>query len=175
MRMSVLSRCSVVPPCQRRPPFAIPLSLARGPHLLASSLTLTSRPRTLPRTRSCRVFTGQSPTRSTSFGARTHSLSCTPADPLVPLSRTTHAPVELRHGPSSVSWLPSSSCHVRCPGELRLLANNARHPLVCSLPFCFSRSTLTGPFSTLQQLRIVDPRSRRASAAIQGSLSLLSR
>jgi hypothetical protein len=139
-------------------PFASPLSLARGPHLSSSSLYLTSRPCTPPWTRLGHAFPGGFPTCPTSFWSPhplTHSPRSVapPADHLAPLYCTARTPVELRRGPPSVPWPPSSSCRVCCPGELRLLASNMRHPLFCSLPLNFSRSMLTGPFFAPQELR----------------------
>jgi hypothetical protein len=54
-------------------PFAYAPSLAHGPHLSATSPSLTSNPRTPSWTRPRRTFLGHSPTRPTSFGALTHS------------------------------------------------------------------------------------------------------
>jgi hypothetical protein len=65
------------------------------------------------------------------------------------LSRSAHAPVELRGDPPSVPWSSSSFCRVRCLDELRLLTSNAGHPLLCPQPLCFAWSELTG-LCTLQ-------------------------
>jgi hypothetical protein len=136
-------------------PFARPLSLAGGPHLSATSPSLTYRSRSPSWMRPQRAFPRHSLTLLTPFlePAPTHSLSCTLSRPTLHLSRTARAPVELRRGPSSVLWPPSSLCRVCCLDELRLLASNARHPLVCPQPLCFARSTLTGLFTVQPKLR----------------------
>jgi hypothetical protein len=88
-------------------------SLARGPHLSATSPSLTSRPCSPPWTRPQRAFPGHTSMRPTSFW-RLHPLTHSPrsvapqADPLAPLSRTVHTPVQLRRGPSFIPWPPSS-------------------------------------------------------------------
>jgi hypothetical protein len=139
------------PPCQRRPPvresslagpWAPPVNLLPFPNLSPAHSTVDAPKSCVSRTL---------PKNLTSFWSP-HPLAhsprsvAPPADPLAPLSRTARAPVELRRGPPSVPWPPSSSCHVRCYGELCLLASNVRYPLVCSLTPYFARSMLTGPF-----------------------------
>jgi hypothetical protein len=52
--------------------------------------------------------------------------------------------VEHHRCPPAVPRPLSSSCRVRCPGELRLLTSNSRHPLVCPHPLYFPRFVLTG-------------------------------
>jgi hypothetical protein len=70
--------------------------------------------------------------------AHTHSL--TPLAQLRPqlkslaLSRSVHAPVELRRRFATVPWPSSSVCHVRCLDELCPIARTPGHPLVCSQP-----------------------------------------
>jgi hypothetical protein len=89
--------------------------------------------------------------------ARTHSLApltqlCPQSNTLAPLSRTARAPVQLRRGPPSIPWPPSSFYRVCCLGELCLLASNTRHPLVCPKPLCFARSALIDLFTMQPEL-----------------------
>jgi hypothetical protein len=152
--------------------FVSQLSMARGPHMSASSHSLTSRPRTpswtRPRTPSWtsprRAFPGHSLTCSTSFWIP-HPLAhypCSvapPTYPLAPLSRTTHpgSSAGIRRGPVLVRLSRSSPRHVYCLHELCLVTNNLEHPLVFSLPLYSSRSMFTRPFFTAQQLRCRRP------------------
>jgi hypothetical protein len=58
-------------------------------------------------------------------------------------------PRELRrHSP----WSPLSPHRVCCLGELHPVTRHPGHPSIRSFPLCFSRSTLTGPFSAPPQL-----------------------
>jgi hypothetical protein len=122
-----------------------------------------------------RAFPGHSPTRPSPFLelARTHllpSLSCALSQMPSLLSLALHAPVQLRRGPSSIPWPPTSFCHVCCFGELRLLNSNARHPLVCPKPLCFARSALISLFTVQPELCRRRPKAslcpRRCSSAL---------
>jgi hypothetical protein len=132
-------------------PFASALSLARGPHLSATSPSLTSRPRTPPWTRPCLAFPGHLLTRPTSFLSLhpTHSLYSPRSAPLhTPRTYLSHcscpwSTIAVRRDLGSVPQPPSSSCRVHCPGELRLLASNSRHPLLCPHPHYFPLLALT--------------------------------
>jgi hypothetical protein len=79
-------------------PFVSPLSLAHGPHLSTSSLSLTSRPRTPPWTRPSRVFPGHSLRTWPLSGARTHLLT-----PLAQL-RPQQTPLHLSLAPRVHLW-----------------------------------------------------------------------
>jgi hypothetical protein len=162
-------------------PFAYASSLASRPHLSATSPSRTSRPCSPPWTRPRRAFPGHSPTRPTSFWSL-HPLAHSPCSiapqktPLAPLSHTVRTPVELHRGPPSVPWPSSSPYRVCCPGELRLLTNNTRHPLVCPQPLYFSRFTLTGPSSCSRRpppltrgLAVSLPSFKRPRALSQGN------
>ena len=83
---------------------------------------------------------------------------------LVPhsLSSLTRALAAPQHSPHTMctprelrlhsSWSPLSHHRVCCLGELHPVTRDLGHPLIRSLPLCFSRSTLTGPFSAPPQL-----------------------
>jgi hypothetical protein len=117
-------------------PFASSLSLARRPHLSATSPSLTSRSRSPPGRAHDVRFPATPPHIRPLFWIP-HPLAHSPrsvapsTNTLAPLSRTTRTPVELRHGQLSIPWPPLSFSHVCYLGELRLLASNARHPLGC--------------------------------------------
>jgi hypothetical protein len=98
--------------------------------------------------------------------APTHSIpspSCALSrTPSLSLSRSAHAPVELRRSSTVVLWPSSSVCRIRCLGELRPFASNAGHSLVCPQPLYFARSALTGVLPV--QLK---PHHRRPKASLR--------
>jgi hypothetical protein len=170
-------------PVSANRPLVSPLSLPRGPHLFATSPSLTSRSRTPPWTRPCRAFPGHSPTRPTSFWSShslAHSLRSVMPRQTPPRSSLSHH-AHTRGAPlwSDVcSMAIVDSCHVRCPGELRLLTSNMRHPLVCPQPLYFSRFTLTGSLPCSQRLPpstrgfvVSLPPFKRPRALSQGNLA----
>jgi hypothetical protein len=151
--------------------------LARGPHWSASSRSLTSRSRTPPWTRPRHAFLGHSPNApdlllETTLTRSLPSLSSAPSRPPC----TVHATVEHHRRPSSISRPLSSSCRVHCPGELRLLTNNSRHPLVRPQPLYFPLFALTRLLVTQSCLRHRRPRPllrpRRCSSALEPSLEV---
>jgi hypothetical protein len=90
-----------------------------------------------------------------------HSLAHSPRS-VAPQQTPSHLSLAPRahHRPSrSVSWPLSNSCLVHCPGELRLLASNARHPLVCPQHLYFPQFALTRLLAAQPCLRRRRPRS----------------
>jgi hypothetical protein len=84
--------------------------------------------------------------------------------------------VEHYRRPPSVSRPPSSSYRVCCPGELRLLVGNTRHPLVCPEPLYFPLFKVIGHLTAQLCLRCRRPRSslrpRRCSSTLESSLEV---
>jgi hypothetical protein len=140
-----------VRPISANRPFVNPLAV-RGPHLSATSPSLTYHSCTPPSTRPRRAFPSHLPTRPTSFLSPhpTHSLPSPISAPLQS-SRTSLAPrahpwstIVVYRDLGSILRPSLSFCRVRCPGELRLLASNSRHPLVCPYPLYSPLLALTG-------------------------------
>jgi hypothetical protein len=69
------------------------------------------------------------------------------------LATRTRSSATVRRHPPPIPWPPLRSCPIQCHGELRLTVSCSGHPLVCPLPPCCVRSTLTGVFSCVARVR----------------------
>jgi hypothetical protein len=140
-------------------------------------------PLTLPWTGTRHVFPGHSPHAPDlllSPHPLTHSpcpvaLLCIPPRSPLSLCARQWSTTDVRRDLGSIPRPPLSSCRGHCPGKLRLLASNSRHPLVCPVPSIspYLRSPDFSPCNRVSAA--VDQGSRCVLAVDQALQSCLSR